>query len=369
MQNNINRVLIVSGGTGGHIFPAAVFGKWLEDNKQAEIFYMCGSRALELEIYKSLNIKPYKLSLSGSPLGSRSPVKILKRLYELLKSFYEALKIINKMRPDYIFLFGGYISFMPLVIAKLKHVKLIVHEQNAAAGRVTRIAAKLGVPIAAGWQECFGVEKIKFITAGIPVREPVRYSRGEAIKKLNIPAETANKLLKANIKIIGVAGGSLGSRSLMNKIFDAAKELSAASQSLEHEYYFLMLGDAPKDYDLNLNNIYFTGRQWDMNPFYSLCDALICRAGGSTLAEALTWHIPAISVPWPGAAENHQVRNANCFYDLGGGLVYHEDQEDARLAELIIKLFAMPHELKLINLKPCEALAKLADTALIDLQE
>ncbi|MBQ8692401.1 MAG: hypothetical protein IJ520_04575, partial [Synergistaceae bacterium] len=96
---------------------------------------------------------------------------------------------------------------------------------------MTRIAAKLGVPIAAGWQECFGVEKIKFITAGIPVREPVRYSRGEAIKKLNIPAETANKLLKANIQIIGVAGGSLGSRSLMNKIFDAAKELSAASQS------------------------------------------------------------------------------------------------------------------------------------------
>ena len=275
MQNNINRVLIVSGGTGGHIFPAAVFGKWLKDNKQAEVFYMCGSRELELEIYKSLSITPYKLSLSGSPLGSRSPVKILKRLYELLKSFYEALRFINKIRPDYIFLFGGYISFMPLVIAKLKHVKLIVHEQNAAAGRVTRIAAKLSVPIAAGWQECFGVEKNKFVTAGIP---PVKYSRSDAIKKLNIPVETANKLLKANIKIIGVAGGSLGSRSLMNKIFDAAGELSAASQSLEYEYYFLMLGDAPKNYDLNLNNIYFTGRQWDMNPFYSLCDALICRA-------------------------------------------------------------------------------------------
>ena len=80
MQNNINRVLIVSGGTGGHIFPAAVFGKWLKDNKQAEVFYMCGSRELELEIYKSLSITPYRLSLSGSPLGSRSPVKIFKRL-------------------------------------------------------------------------------------------------------------------------------------------------------------------------------------------------------------------------------------------------------------------------------------------------
>ena len=378
MSDNIKRVLIVSGGTGGHIFPAAVFGKWLEDNKHCEVYYMCGSRELELEIYKSLNITPYKLSLSGSPLGSKSPVKILKRFCEMLKAFMQTLRFIKQIKPDRIFLFGGYISFMPLLIAKLKHIKLAVHEQNSIAGRVTRIAAKLGVKIAAGWQECLGVKQDKFVTAGIPVREPVRYSREDAILKLNIKPEFASKLLHA--KIIGVAGGSLGSKALINEIYQAASKLN--------NYYFLMLGDRPDGLTLTeLDNIYFTGRQWDMNPFYSLCDALICRAGGSTLAEALAWKIPAVSVPWLASAENHQVKNAQCFVKLGGGLVYLEylklenlelenleDVNNNSLADLIIKLLNTPYKLaqashnlnnlnnynlKLLNIKPCEILYSL----------
>ena len=366
MSDNIKRVLIVSGGTGGHIFPAAVFGKWLEDNKRCEVYYMCGSRELELEIYKSLNITPYKLSLSGSPLGSRSPVKILKRFCEMLKAFMQTLRFIKQIKPNIIFLFGGYISFMPLLIAKLKHIKLAVHEQNSIAGRVTRIAAKLGVKIAAGWQECLGVKQDKFVTAGIPVREPVRYSREDAVLKLNIKPEFAGKLYKS--KIIGVAGGSLGSKALINEIYQAASKLN--------NYYFLMLGDRTLTEGLTLgltltelDNIYFTGRQWDMNPFYSLCDALICRAGGSTLAEALRWEIPAVSVPWLASAENHQVKNAQCFHELGGGLVYREDFQNNNslqesLADLIIKLLNTPYKLaqaSRINIKPCEILFSLAN--------
>ena len=61
-----------------------------------------------------------------------------------------------------------------------------------------------------------------------------------------------------------------------------------------------------------------------MNPFYSLCDVLICRAGGSTLAEALSWGIPAVVVPWERAAEGHQERNARCFEEAGGGIAWRE---------------------------------------------
>lgn len=350
-NNSIKRVLIVSGGTGGHIFPAAVFGKWLEDNKHCEVYYMCGARELELEIYKSLNITPYKLSLSGSPLGSKSPVKILKRFCEMLKAFMQTLRFIKQIKPDKIFLFGGYISFMPLLIAKLKHIKLAVHEQNSIAGRVTRIAAKLGVKIAAGWQECLGVKQDKFVTAGIPVREPVKYSRQYAILKLNIKPEFAGKLYKS--KIIGVAGGSLGSKALINKIYQAASKLN--------NYYFLMLGDRPEGLT-ELDNIYFTGRQWDMNPFYSLCDALICRAGGSTLAEALAWKIPAVSVPWLASAENHQVKNAQCFHELGGGVYLENLDANNSLADLIINLLNTPYKLAQPSRSPCESLFSLAES-------
>lgn len=330
------KILIVSGGTGGHIFPAVVFGSSLKDKYNAEVSYISGARPLELEIYKALNIAPYKLSLSGSPLGSRSffarsPLKILKRLFEMLKAFFESLKYINKIRPERVFLFGGYISFMPLLICKIKKIKVIIHEQNAVAGRVTRIAARLKIPVASGWEICEGLNKKNFVYVGIPVREPKRFSRPEAVKRLKIPDNIANKLL--SLKIIGVAGGSLGGRGLAQKILDAANELD--------EFYFLMLGDEP-EFIKNKNNnkpknIYFTGRQWDINPFYSLCDILICRAGGSTLAEILKWGIPAVSVPWSGAAENHQYKNAECFAKMGGGLVWHEDDK-ITLVDAIKKL-------------------------------
>ena len=84
---------------------------------------------------------------------------------------------------------------------------------------------------------------------------------------------------------------------------------------------------------------------------------MICRAGGSTLAEALAWKIPAVSVPWLASAENHQVKNAQCFVKLGGGLVYHGES----LADLIIKLFDANYNLKSVNLKPCETLYNLAE--------
>jgi len=119
-------------------------------------------------------------------------------------------------------------------------------------------------------------------------------------------------------RVVGVAGGSLGSRDLVERALAAA----AFFERKGDDVVFLFLGDPPGP-DLP-PNVRFVGRQWDMNPFYSLCDVLICRAGGSTLAEALSWSIPAVVVPWERAAEGHQERNARCFEEAGGGIAWRE---------------------------------------------
>lgn len=319
-NNSPQKILIVSGGTGGHIFPAIVFGNELKKLGH-EIFYMCGSRPLEREIYTVSGIEPNVINLSGSPLGAGSIKKNFGRVLDLIKSFAKINSYIKILKPDLIILFGGYISFMPLIISRFKQIPVILHEQNAVAGRVTRIAEKLGATILTAWPNCKGIKNFKYV--GVPVREPVKISREEALKLLNL-----ENFIKPSQKIIGITGGSLGSvplRELLIKTAEICKE---------YEFIFLSSGEIKND-----GNKHFLKSRWDMNTFYSACDVLICRSGGSTLAEAIKWDIPTITIAWPKSAEHHQEYNAQEFIKIfKNGHVFNENGAPEDLASLITNL-------------------------------
>ena len=104
----MKKILIASGGTGGHIFPAIVFGKSLQE-KGNTVSWLCGSRELEGAIYRSSGIEPVMLPLSGSPMGTRSVKKIFTRLLDVFRSISLTAKYIKSFKPDEIYLFGGYI--------------------------------------------------------------------------------------------------------------------------------------------------------------------------------------------------------------------------------------------------------------------
>ncbi|MBQ3402609.1 MAG: UDP-N-acetylglucosamine--N-acetylmuramyl-(pentapeptide) pyrophosphoryl-undecaprenol N-acetylglucosamine transferase [Synergistaceae bacterium] len=317
MQNN-RRILIASGGTGGHIFPAIVFGRKLQE-QGASVTWLCGSRELEREIYTASGIEPVILPLSGSPMGTRSIAKIFSRILDVFRSLSRTAKCIKSFNPDEVYLFGGYISFAPLVVAKLKGIPVTLHEQNTVAGRVARIAARMGAKIITGWPVCEGIKS--FTYTGIPVREPVRLPRDEALRRLGVNVPEGSK-------IVGVAGGSLGSGPLSEILRTAAKLCP------EREFVFLSSKERHDE-----GNAHFIPSQWDMNPFYSVCDVLVCRSGGSTLAEALKWGMPTITIPWPGAMDNHQVKNAQEFVKLAGNsYTFREDDSPQNLAALIMKM-------------------------------
>lgn len=310
------RILIAAGGTGGHIFPAIVFGKNLQA-KGEHVEWMCGSRELERTIYNAEGISPLILPLAGSPLGTKSPAKILGRIADVFRSLAIARREIKRF--DEVYLFGGYISFAPLVAAKLRGIPVTLHEQNAVAGKVTRLASKWGVKILTGWPKCEGVREYECV--GIPVREPVRIEREEALRLLGLE-------LDVNAKIVGIAGGSLGSGPL--------SEMLKRTAGLCREYEFVFLSSKVRE---DRDNMHFIPPQWDMNPFYSVSDVLVCRAGGSTLAEALKWGMPTITIAWPGAMDNHQEKNAREFVELAeNGRMFSETGSPEELAEIIGKM-------------------------------
>ncbi len=310
-----NRVLIASGGTGGHIFPAIVFGKGLQENGDS-VKWLCGSRELERTIYTSAGIVPEILPISGSPMGTKSPVKILGRIADMCKSITMTSRIIKTFRPDAIYVFGGYISFAPLLLGKLKRIPVTLYEQNAVAGRVARIAEKLGADIRTGWPVCEGIKH--FTYTGTPAREPVRLGRDEALRELGLK-------IPVDSRIVGIAGGSLGSGPL--------SELMRRTAELCRGCEFVFLSSKERRDD---GNMHFILSQWDMNAFYSVSDVLVCRSGGSTLAEVLKWGMPAITIAWPGAMDNHQEKNAREFVKLSkNGRIFPESGRPEDLAAMI----------------------------------
>ena len=315
MTHTARKILIASGGTGGHIFPAIVFGHALQENGDS-VKWVCGSRNLELTIYESAGITPEILPIAGSPMGTRSPVKILGRIMDMLRSFTMTSRLIKDFRPDAIYVFGGYISFPPLLLGKLKKIPVTLYEQNAVAGRVARIAEKLGAEICTGWPVCEGIKHFRY--TGTPAREPVRLDRDEALRELGLS-------LPVDSKIVGIAGGSLGSGPL--------SELMRKTAELCREYEFVFLSSKERRDD---GNMHFILSQWDMNAFYSVSDVLVCRAGGSTLAEVMKWGMPAITIAWPGAMDNHQEKNAREFVKLSkNGRMFSETGRPEDLAEII----------------------------------
>lgn len=324
----MQKILIVAGGTGGHIFPALAFGRWATSQKKAEqVAYLSGSRPLELEIYASQGVQPHRLSLSGSPLGSSSVVRNFRRWMELLYSFFQTGRFLIRERPDACFLFGGYVSLMPLLWCRFLGIPAIAHEQNACAGKVTRLAALLGVPVASGWNECRGVKA--FTPVGIPVRSLQKISRAEAASLLGIGVKDGDF-------VVGVIGGSLSSASLsasIEKISEAAAGVEDIGKIDEKNVVFIVLSDIPAS-PLG-KKVYYIGRRWDMNPFYSLCDAVVCRGGASTLAEVAVYRIPALVVPWRLAADGHQEANARCFAASTGSAIWQEGESAGSAANTV----------------------------------
>jgi UDP-N-acetylglucosamine--N-acetylmuramyl-(pentapeptide) pyrophosphoryl-undecaprenol N-acetylglucosamine transferase len=221
------------------------------------------------------------------------------------------------------FLFGSYVSLAPLLWCRLLRVPAVLHEQNACAGKVTRLAARLGVPVASGWDECRGLNA-PFTPVGVPVRVLKRISKREAAAALGLRVREEDL-------VAGVIGGSLGSASLDALVERLSeKELPAVKNAQKihgGRFVLVVLGNMPESASPR-PNVHFIGKQWDMTPFYSLCDCVICRAGASTLAELAACGIPALAVPWMQSADGHQEANALNFVRRTGNPLWAEGGPD-----------------------------------------
>ncbi|MDR1885258.1 MAG: UDP-N-acetylglucosamine--N-acetylmuramyl-(pentapeptide) pyrophosphoryl-undecaprenol N-acetylglucosamine transferase [Synergistaceae bacterium] len=340
------RVLLVAGGTGGHVLPAIAFGGWIRrKHPGTEVGYVSGTRQVELEIYRASSIEPMTVEIEGSPIGAPRGRRI-KRWASIIRSFVTAGRLLKKFNPDLCVLFGGYVSATSLILCRARGIRAVVHEQNARAGRITRLASRLGVPVASGWEACAPLRRADFTPVGVPIRSLRLTERDEAWRTLGLPEP------RPSGPVAAVLTGSLGS-SRMRDIIE-----NLANREDFQDWSFIVSDPGASAPEKKLHNLTLLPARWDIAPVYSAADMLIARAGASTLSEACAMGIPSVVIPWGGAADDHQTENARMMEGRENIAIWPEDRD--RMDELAQKL----HDYKFLRRAPrSEAVEKMYNVA------
>ena len=322
------RVIFAGGGTAGHINPALAIAGYLKDkDPKTEILYIGAQGGLEERLVPQAGFKIKTIKISGfkrsfSPKAIKDNVVTLKRAFS---STADAKRIIKEFKPDICIGTGGYVSG-PVIRAAIKlNIPAIIHEQNAFPGVTTKMLSKnvQKVMLANPYAKKYLSDSCHFVTTGNPVR-------GEIITAAKEPSRA--KLGLDERPVILSFGGSLGARKINEGVADLiARSGKDGKYQIIHAYgqYGKWFPDLLREKGIepdDCKNLDIREYINNMATCLAAADLVICRAGAITLSELQVQGKPAILIPSPNVAENHQFHNAMSMVDSKAAFII-EDSE------------------------------------------
>lgn len=337
-------IMIAGGGTGGHIMPAiAVAEEVATLYKDARVWYVGRRGSLEERLVK--NTALHFSSIHAAPL-KKNIRALISCLYNTLRGLYDSWRLIRSFQPACIVGFGGYASF-PLLLAGLIMKKpVIVHEANAVPGKAVRLLVRLGAFLAYGidaghpaLKEVItrAAQKNKVTFTGNPVRRSICNAKPEE-------GYECTHLAPEN-PILLVTGGSQGAHALNEVMCEAAEEIARRTPSLQIIH---ITGyddeDRVKDaYEEQGILHYVTSFSHNMGALNAAATVALSRAGALTIAELSAQGTPAVFVPYPFAADDHQYWNAQSTVAAGGGICIREEELSASsITDILCTLIEQP---------------------------
>ncbi len=301
-------ILIMAGGTGGHVFPALAVARALRNCNQ-EIVWLGSQRGIETELVPRDGFPFEATRVSG--LRGKGVVSWLLAPLKLLLAIFDALRVVIRRRPKLVLGMGGFASGPGGLAAWMLGKPLIIHEQNSVAGLTNRLLARLAREVLEAFPGSF--------PAGIEARlvgNPVR----AAIVALPEPAVRLDKR-SGTLRVL-VLGGSQGAR-VLNDTVPAAIGLLGADQPCEVWHQ-----SGKTDFTRTLDAYQSTGSDARVEAFidemaecYGWADIVICRAGALTISELTAAGLGAILVPYPSAVDDHQTKNAGFLVAAGAAVL------------------------------------------------
>ncbi len=302
------RILLAGGGTAGHTSPMLATADALRRlDPDAEIVCLGTPRGLENQVVPAAG---YPLELIPPVPLPRRPGKDLALVPARLRAAVkETLAVLDRVRPDVVVGYGGYVSMPAYLASRRRRLPLVVHEQNALPGLANRAGARLARRVAVSFPDT-PLPRAEYV--GLPIRRMISTLDRAALRD----EARATFGLAPDRPTLLVTGGSQGARRLNQAVSVAAPALAAAGVQVLHVVG--PQGEAhPAPSDVPYVTVPFVDR---MDLAYAAADLVVCRAGASSVTEAAVVGLPAVFVPLP-IGNGEQVRNAGPVVDAGGGLL------------------------------------------------
>jgi UDP-N-acetylglucosamine--N-acetylmuramyl-(pentapeptide) pyrophosphoryl-undecaprenol N-acetylglucosamine transferase len=310
-------VLIMAGGTGGHIFPGLAVAASLRQ-RGVEVRWLGARGGMECQRVPSWGVPLDVVDISG--LRGKGLLRWLLIPWKLLRAVLQAARLMGERRPGCAISFGGYAAGPGGLAAKLRGVPLLVHEQNRIPGLTNRVLARIAARVLQAFPGTWG-ERLRPVTCGNPVRQDVAAL-----------AEPGTRLAGRSgpVRLL-VTGGSQGARAL-NRLVPEALGLAVPGLRIEvrHQCGRGWQDETRAAYRVAAVEAEVTEFIEDMAGAYAWADAVLCRAGALTVSEVAAAGVAAVFVPFPHAVDDHQTRNAEYLVERGAALLLSESGLDAR---------------------------------------
>ncbi len=307
------RVLIAGGGTGGHVFPGVALAEEVVTRHPGnDVVFVGTARGLEATVVPKAGFPIELIDVKG--LKGKGLWSLLANLLLLPVAFVQSWRILRRWTPDIVVGVGGYASGPVVLVAWLMRIPTAVQEQNAIAGLTNRLLGKVVQAAFTAFPEAarhFRRQKV------YQLGNPIRRSLLDNFMRPDVEHEEPRVL---------VFGGSQGAHALNMRVIEALPHLADLREQVRITH---QTGARDRDYvDKGYRAVGFRPdvREFitDMSTAYAESDLVVCRAGATTLAELTVCKKPAILVPFPAAADNHQVKNARSLVDAGAAVMIEE---------------------------------------------
>ncbi len=336
-------VVILAGGTGGHIFPGLAVAQALRE-RGVPVLWIGARDRMETRLVPAQGFPIETIDIAG--LRGKGPLALLGAPLRLLRAVWQARAILRRVKPRAVVSFGGFAAGPGGLAAWLSRWPLLVHEQNSRPGVTNRVLSRLARRVLEGFPGSFPA-RIDVQTVGNPVRPEIA-----ALS----PPEVRLAGRDGALRVL-VLGGSQGARALNRGVPPALAAQTAALDVL-HQCGETQVQAATESYAQSGVTARIVPFIEDMAQVYGWADVVVCRAGALTLAEVCAAGIASVLVPLPGAADDHQTFNAEHLVSHGAAVRVAEGEGfENRLAEAIAALATDP-ALRLSRATAARALAR-----------
>ena len=328
-------IMIMAGGTGGHVFPALAVADEMT-RRGWHIFWLGTKAGLEAKLVAERGYPIEWIAFSG--LRGKGFVKLVLLPLAILVACAQSLRTLLRRRPDVVLGMGGYAAFPGGLMAVLCNRPLVIHEQNSVAGLTNRVLAGVADRVLAGFPAAFAAHSANRIASLVPKPKRVEWLGNPVRSEIAAVEAPANRYRArlGNLRLL-VIGGSQGALALNDAVPKAVALLEESDRpSIVHQA-------GAKHLDILQKNYAAAGVMGELAAFiddmaarYAWCDLVVCRAGALTVAEITAAGVASILVPFPAAVDDHQTANAKFLVEAGAAdLLPQSELTPERLATLI----------------------------------